>query len=92
MVLIMTVEPGFGGQSFLDLCLPKIARTRAMLDKLGGDIWLQIDGGVSQGPLSGAPQPACSPTGQLGNDSSTFMAMARPSARLVAVNADRSCW
>jgi ribulose-phosphate 3-epimerase len=47
MVLIMTVEPGFGGQSFLDLCLPKITRTRAMLDKLDGDIWLQIDGGVS---------------------------------------------
>jgi ribulose-phosphate 3-epimerase len=47
MVLIMTVEPGFGGQGFLDLCLPKIKRTRAMLDKQGGDIWLQIDGGVS---------------------------------------------
>jgi ribulose-phosphate 3-epimerase len=47
MVLIMTVEPGFGGQPFLDLCLPKIAKTRAMLDKQGGDIWLQIDGGVS---------------------------------------------
>ena len=47
MVLIMTVEPGFGGQKFLDLCLPKIARTRALLDKVGGDIWLQIDGGVS---------------------------------------------
>ncbi|HEX3197125.1 MAG TPA: ribulose-phosphate 3-epimerase [Propionibacteriaceae bacterium] len=47
MVLIMTVEPGFGGQGFLDLCLPKIARTRAMLNKQGGDIWLQIDGGVS---------------------------------------------
>jgi ribulose-phosphate 3-epimerase len=47
MVLIMTVEPGFGGQSFLDLCLPKIARTRAMLDKQGSEIWLQIDGGVS---------------------------------------------
>src|SRR5215208_7422358 len=47
MVLIMTVEPGFGGQTFLDLCLPKVARTRAMLDKVGGDIWLQIDGGVS---------------------------------------------
>ena len=47
MVLIMTVEPGFGGQSFLDLCLPKIKRTRAMLDKQGGDTWLQIDGGVS---------------------------------------------
>jgi ribulose-phosphate 3-epimerase len=47
MVLIMTVEPGFGGQKFLDLCLPKIERTRALLDKLGGDVWLQIDGGVS---------------------------------------------
>ena len=47
MVLIMTVEPGFGGQKFLDLCLPKIARTRALLDKVGGDIWLEIDGGVS---------------------------------------------
>jgi ribulose-phosphate 3-epimerase len=47
MVLIMTVEPGFGGQPFLDLCLPKIAKTRAMLDKQGADIWLQIDGGVS---------------------------------------------
>jgi len=47
MVLIMTVEPGFGGQKFLDLCLPKIKRTRELLDKHGGDIWLQIDGGVS---------------------------------------------
>jgi ribulose-phosphate 3-epimerase len=47
MVLIMTVEPGFGGQKFLDLCLPKIARTRQLLDATGGDIWLQIDGGVS---------------------------------------------
>ena len=47
MVLIMTVEPGFGGQQFLDLCLPKIARTRALLDKVGGDVWLEIDGGVS---------------------------------------------
>lgn len=47
MVLVMTVEPGFGGQSFLDMCLPKIARTRALLDKRGGDIWLQVDGGVS---------------------------------------------
>ncbi len=47
MVLIMTVEPGFGGQKFLDICLPKIRRTRALLDKHGGDIWLQVDGGVS---------------------------------------------
>ncbi len=52
MVLLMTVEPGFGGQSFLDICLPKIRRTRELLDKrrslgVDGDIWLQVDGGVS---------------------------------------------
>ena len=45
MVLLMTVEPGFGGQKFLDLVLPKIRRTRELI----GDrpIWLQVDGGVS---------------------------------------------
>lgn len=47
MVLLMTVEPGFGGQEFLDMCLPKIRRTRAMLDKLGTELWLQVDGGIS---------------------------------------------
>jgi ribulose-phosphate 3-epimerase len=47
MVLVMTVEPGFGGQKFLDLCLPKIRRTRELLNARGKDIWLQIDGGVS---------------------------------------------
>lgn len=45
MVLIMTVEPGFGGQAFMDAMLPKISHTR----KLIGDrpIWLQVDGGIS---------------------------------------------
>lgn len=47
MLLIMTVEPGFGGQKFLDLCLPKIRRARAMLDRHGIETWLQVDGGVS---------------------------------------------
>jgi ribulose-phosphate 3-epimerase len=47
MVLLMTVEPGFGGQAFLDMVLPKIRRTRALLDARGGDLWLQVDGGVS---------------------------------------------
>ena len=48
MVLMMTVEPGFGGQKFLDLCLPKIAPDPgAASTRRGGDIWLQIDGGVS---------------------------------------------
>ena len=47
MVLIMTVEPGFGGQRFLDLCLPKIRRARELVDKHGVETWLQVDGGVS---------------------------------------------
>src|SRR5690242_16046469 len=47
MILVMTVEPGFGGQKFLDVCLPKIRRTRALLDRHGLDLWLQVDGGVS---------------------------------------------
>ncbi|MEJ7796720.1 MAG: ribulose-phosphate 3-epimerase [Nocardioides sp.] len=47
MLLIMTVEPGFGGQKFLDLCLPKIRTARAMLDKHGIETWLQVDGGIS---------------------------------------------
>jgi ribulose-phosphate 3-epimerase len=47
MILLMTVEPGFGGQRFLDMVLPKVRRTRAMIDKWGGEVWLQVDGGVS---------------------------------------------
>jgi ribulose-phosphate 3-epimerase len=47
MVLIMTVEPGFGGQQFLDLCLPKIRSARALLKKHGLETWLQVDGGIS---------------------------------------------
>jgi ribulose-phosphate 3-epimerase len=47
MLLVMTVEPGFGGQAFLDLCLPKVRRARQLLDRHGLDLWLQVDGGVS---------------------------------------------
>jgi ribulose-phosphate 3-epimerase len=48
MLLVMTVEPGFGGQHFLDLVLPKITRARALAARLGGEIWLQVDGGVTE--------------------------------------------
>jgi ribulose-phosphate 3-epimerase len=48
MLLIMTVEPGFGGQHFLDLVLPKIRRARQLITRHGGEIWLQVDGGVTQ--------------------------------------------
>jgi ribulose-phosphate 3-epimerase len=48
MVLLMTVEPGFGGQHFLDMVLPKLRRTRALVARHGGSIWVQVDGGVSE--------------------------------------------
>ena len=47
MVLIMSVEPGFGGQPFLESVLPKVRRTREAIARHGGQIWLQMDGGVS---------------------------------------------
>jgi ribulose-phosphate 3-epimerase len=47
MLLVMTVEPGFGGQPFLDIMLPKIRKARELIGKHGGEIWLQVDGGVS---------------------------------------------
>ena len=47
MLLLMTVEPGFGGQPFLDFVLPKIRRARTLIERHGGQIWLQVDGGVS---------------------------------------------
>jgi ribulose-phosphate 3-epimerase len=46
LVLLMTVNPGFGGQSFIDACLPKIHAMRAMLDRHGSEAELEVDGGV----------------------------------------------
>ena len=47
MVLVMTVEPGFGGQSFMAEQMPKVRAVRESVKKHGGDIWIQVDGGVS---------------------------------------------
>lgn len=46
LVLLMTVNPGFGGQSFIDACLPKIHALRGILDKRGLETELEVDGGV----------------------------------------------
>ena len=48
MVLLMTVEPGFGGQPFLDMVLPKVAEARELVRRSGCDVWVQVDGGVSE--------------------------------------------
>ncbi len=47
LVLVMTVEPGFGGQAFLDVCLPKVRRAREAVRAAGLEVAVQVDGGVS---------------------------------------------
>ena len=46
MVLLMSVNPGFGGQSFIPSVLPKITRVREMIDRSGREIRLEVDGGI----------------------------------------------
>jgi ribulose-phosphate 3-epimerase len=46
LVLIMSVNPGFGGQAFIPSALDKLAEARARIDATGRDIWLEVDGGV----------------------------------------------
>jgi len=48
MLLLMTIEPGFGGQAFLDVVLPKLRRARALVQRHGASVWLQVDGGVGE--------------------------------------------
>ena len=47
LILLMTVNPGFGGQSFLETMVDKIRRTKALLDATGSEAMIQVDGGIS---------------------------------------------
>jgi ribulose-phosphate 3-epimerase len=47
LLLIMTVNPGFGGQRFIESMLPKVRRARALLDRAGSSAELEVDGGVT---------------------------------------------
>jgi ribulose-phosphate 3-epimerase len=49
LVLLMTVNPGFGGQAFIPAVLPKIREARAMIDAAGRPVELEVDGGVGPG-------------------------------------------
>ena len=56
MILVMTVEPGFGGQSFIESMMPKVSRTRKAIRDAGLDVWVQVDGGVSRSTIEKAAQ------------------------------------
>ncbi|MBS6029534.1 MAG: ribulose-phosphate 3-epimerase [Kocuria rhizophila] len=56
MLLIMTVEPGFGGQKFLDVTLPKLRRAAAAVKDHGGTVALQVDGGITEETIARAAE------------------------------------
>jgi ribulose-phosphate 3-epimerase len=51
MILVMTVEPGFGGQSFLETTMPKLRAAREAIDASGLDVWLEVDGGINDSTI-----------------------------------------
>lgn len=51
LVLVMTVNPGFGGQQFISSTLKKITEIRAQLEEIGSSAWLEVDGGVAENTL-----------------------------------------
>lgn len=83
LLLIMTVNPGFGGQRFIDPMLDKVRRARALLDRAGSDAWLQVDGGINRATIQR--------TWQAGADSfvagNAIFAAADPRAEIGALRA-----
>lgn len=55
-ILVMTVEPGFGGQSFLADQMPKLARLRDEARRRGSQVWLQVDGGIGESTIARAAE------------------------------------
>ncbi len=52
MIVVMTVEPGFGGQSFMSSMMAKVEKARRYLEQRGlNDVWLQVDGGISSSTI-----------------------------------------
>jgi ribulose-phosphate 3-epimerase len=53
-ILVMTVEPGFGGQSFMPQMMPKLSALSAETRRRGASVWLQVDGGISESTIDQA--------------------------------------
>ena len=56
MILLMSVNPGFGGQSFIPSTLDKLREARKLIDESGLDIWLEVDGGVGPANIAAAAE------------------------------------
>lgn len=56
MVLVMTVEPGFGGQSFMEDMMPKVKAIKEEIDRRGLDVSIQVDGGIGEKTISVAAE------------------------------------
>lgn len=92
LLLIMTVNPGFGGQRYLASMEPKIAAARAEIDRRGVDVELEVDGGIGLGTISGAAAAGatvfCAGSALFGGDGSmadrTTALREAASARLVS--------
>jgi ribulose-phosphate 3-epimerase len=54
LLLVMTVNPGFGGQAYIATMEPKIAEARALIDASGADVELEVDGGIGPATIAGA--------------------------------------
>jgi ribulose-phosphate 3-epimerase len=67
----MTVEPGFGGQAFMEDMLPKVSAARALIARSGRPVWLQVDGGIG---AATAPQAVASGADSLVIGSALFSA------------------
>ncbi|MFZ5453421.1 MAG: ribulose-phosphate 3-epimerase [Thermodesulfobacteriota bacterium] len=59
MILVMSVNPGFGGQSFIPAVLPKIRRLREMIDSRGLEVKIEVDGGINPETIGAAAQAGC---------------------------------
>lgn len=55
-ILVMTVEPGFGGQGFMPETMPKLRALREVARQRGSDVWLQVDGGISETTIEQAAE------------------------------------
>jgi ribulose-phosphate 3-epimerase len=55
-ILVMTVEPGFGGQSFMADQMPKLARLHDEARRRGSQVWLQVDGGIGESTIAQAAE------------------------------------